>query len=73
MKSFVGLEIKTEEDYLILSQKDFISEWHGKCETSKNITTAKKKLKYKTIPKTKCYPYREIVDSLLLPQKLDLA
>jgi len=44
-------------------QKDFITEWHGKCETVK--IPLQQGENTKTIPKTKCYPYREIVGSLL--------
>jgi len=76
MKIFVGLEIKIERDYLILSQKESIKKilFQNGMENAKPVKISLQQGKnYKTIPKTKCYPYREIVGSLLLPQKLDLA
>jgi len=58
-KIFVGLEIKTEEDYLILSQKEYIKKilFQSGMENAKPIKIPLQQGENrKTILKTKCYP-----------------
>jgi len=67
-KIFVGLEIKTEGDCLILSQKEYIKKilYQSDKENAKPVKIPLQQGEsIKTIPKTKCYPYREMVGSLL--------
>jgi len=58
-KIFVGLEIKTEEDYLILSQKEYIKKilFQSGVENAKPVKIPlQQKENCNTISKTKCYP-----------------
>jgi len=67
-KMFVGHEIKTEEDCLILSQEEYIKKIliQSGMENAKPVKIPLQQGENtKTIPKTKCYPYREMVGSLL--------